>query len=38
MKVENNIFYSEIIELLKNSRNKVKQFIDSTMVYTYSEG
>lgn len=37
MDLENNKFYDEIVELLKNARNGVKQIIDTTIAHSYFE-
>ena len=37
MKLENQKFYKEVVELLNNARNKVKRTVDSIMTYTYYE-
>ena len=37
MKLENQGFYKEVVELLNNARNKVKRSVDSIMTYTYYE-
>ena len=37
MELENRKIYSEVIDLLKNAREKIKKTIDNTMTYTYYE-
>ncbi|SUI24958.1 Uncharacterised protein [Sebaldella termitidis] len=37
MRLGNQKFYKEVVELLNNARNKVKRTVDSIMTYTYYE-
>ncbi|MCP1224625.1 YhcG family protein [Sebaldella sp. S0638] len=37
MKLENQKFYKEVVDLLNDARNKVKRTVDSVMTYTYYE-
>ena len=37
MELENRKIYSEVIDLLKNAREKIIKTIDNTMTYTYYE-
>ena len=37
MKLENQKFYKEVVELLNNAKNKAKKNVDSIMTYTYYE-
>ena len=37
MQLENQKFHKEVVELLNNTRNKVKRSVDSIMTYTYYE-
>ena len=37
MRLGNQKFYKEVVELLNNARNKVNRSVDSIMTYTYYE-
>ena len=37
MRLGNQKFYKEVVELLNNARNKVKRSVDRIMTYTYYE-
>ena len=37
MQLENQKFHKEVVELLNNTRNKVKRSVDSIMTYAYYE-